>query len=97
MLISGFCFFSTFEGHFDVLTIQDLYILHDLKLTMACSILLSIEPCPAPDALQKKVLVSRIRLATVCLCTSKDKRVLLVDWVYLCLEHLWCTYVLNQR
>ena len=90
-------FFFTFEGHFDVLTIQDFHILHNLKLTMACSILLSIEPCPAPDALQKKVLVSRIRLATVCLCTSKDKRLPLVDWVYLCLEHLWCTYVHNQR
>ena len=77
--------------------LRDFHNLDNLKLTMACSILLSIEPCPAPDALQKRVLVSRIWLATVFLCTSKDKRAPLVDWLYLCLEHLWCTYVHNQR
>ena len=76
--------------------LRDFHNLDNLKLTMACSILLSIEPCPAPDALQKKVLVSRIRLATLCLCTSKDKSAS-VDGVYLCFEHLWCTYVHNQR
>ena len=84
------CQGDKFKGLQAKLTIAQSKNIKQVKLTIACSILLSIEPWPAPDALQKKSISSIWLVGNIFIdyALQKIRLVPLVGKVDRC----WITY-----